>query len=808
MTDSERSDRRGGRVAAVAWARVDLRNRWRSLVVLGLLAGVTGGFALAALSGARRSNTALERLRERTNASDAAVFASQSQDPNGKHDFAALARRPEVKAIARWNLMFGELQGNPGGLLFGPSDRTWGGMIDKPVVMQGRMFDANADDEMVIDETTARTKQAHIGQIIDLHLYLNSQSESGGKARGPDLRLRVVGVVRNVQQFLFVTDGQGIVSPGVVARYGKVPDVAILENAYVQLRDPARDVPALQHDVNQFVGAGTPILDFHEVARRVDTSTAVETSALLLLFAAVALAGGVLVGQALSRSASVVRGDVDVLRTIGLTRREMVTGATLPHVVSAVVGAATAMLTALIASRWFPVGVAARIDPERGIHADWLVLVPGVLVLVVLVIGGVVVVGRGACSRSASRATRSGSGLARWVRNNAPVTVGVGAAMALEPGRERTRVAVRPALVGAMVGVLGVTAALTINDGLRDTLAHPARAGVTWNVNVQPTDSEITAAGLKQTLLDQVRAVPGVAAASLTDRELIPVNGVGVPTFMFRAVGDSAGGPIALTLTSGHAPHNASEGAIGPATARDLGVGVGGTVRVGASHHSVKIVGEALFPSDVHAGFDQGLWLDPAGFLASAPPVDRAKQVGPERLIAVRFVPGVSADAATTRLASTLGHKVNNIGPADVPPEFTNLRNVRTLPVVLAVFLAVLAVAAAWHVLTTSARVRRREFAILGSLGLTRHDIRAVLRSQATTIGVAGLLIGVPVGIIGGRLAWRMVTGRVPLENVPPWPLLGVALLIPGVVVIAIALALVAGRRVARLPTAQILRAE
>ena len=132
----------------------------------------------------------------------------------------------------------------------------------------------------------------------------------------------------------------------------------------------------------------------------------------------------------------------------------------------------------------------------------------------------------------------------------------------------------------------------------------------------------------------------------------------------------------------------------------------------------------------------------------------------------------------------------------------------RTLPVVLAVFLAVLAVAAAWHVLTTSARVRRREFAILGSLGLTRHDIRAVLRSQATTIGVAGLIIGVPLGIIGGRLVWRMVTGRVPLENVPPWPMLGVALLIPGVVVIAIALAVVAGRRVARLPTAQILRAE
>src|SRR5438477_6995803 len=143
VNDSGRNDRRGGRVAAVAWARVDLRGRWPSLVVLGLLAGVTGGFALASLSGARRSDTALERLRERTNASDAAIFASQSQDPNGKHDFAALARQPEVTAIARWNLLFGELQGKPGGVLFGPSDRAWGGEIDKPLVIRGRMFDPN-----------------------------------------------------------------------------------------------------------------------------------------------------------------------------------------------------------------------------------------------------------------------------------------------------------------------------------------------------------------------------------------------------------------------------------------------------------------------------------------------------------------------------------------------------------------------------------------------------------------------------------------------------------------------------------------
>jgi FtsX-like permease family len=807
VTGTEPTARGGGRAAAVAWARVDLRARWRSLVVIGLLAGVTGGFALAAFSGARRSDTALARLRARTNASDAAVFASQSA--NAHPDWAGLARRPEVKSLARWNLLFGEADGQPASVFLAPSDGRWGGAIDKPVVLHGRMFDPAADDEIVVDETMARMYHVHLGEIHDLHFYLTTQQESAGsKPQGPDARLRVVGIVRNLEQFLFVTDGQIIASPGVVARYSKVPHVAILENAFAQLRDPARDASALQRDVNKYVADGTPILDFHEVARRVETSTVVESSALVLLALAVAAAGGILVGQALSRSAAVVGTDTNVLRAIGLTRREMALGATLPHLVPIAVATVAGGLTALIASRWFPVGVAARLDPDRGVHADWVVFGLGILLVVVLMLGATALVALRTCTRRDARSTRTRSGFARWVRNNTAPAVGLGASMALEPGGDRTRVAVRPALIGAIVGVLGVTAALTINHGLHDALAHPARAGVTWDADVAPNDSDITVDGLRQPLLDRVRAAPHVAAASLVDREPIPVNGVGVPMFMFRPIGAVVGGPIALTLTSGRAPSGANEGVIGPASAHELRVGIGDVVRVGPRQHQVKIVGEALFPSDVHAGFDQGLWLTPSGFAASDLPVDIQKQIGPERVIAVRFASGAPLAAATEQLRSTLGASVSDVTSAEVPVELTNLRNVRTLPVVLAAFLALLAIAASWHVLMTSTRVRRREFAILRSLGFTRRGMRAVLSAQATTIGAVGLLIGIPVGLVVGRLAWSVVTGRVPLENVPPWPAIGLALILPSVILIANVVALWPGRRVARLRPAHVLRTE
>jgi hypothetical protein len=299
-------------------------------------------------------------------------------------------------------------------------------VIDKPLVVAGRMFDPKADDEMVIDETVVRNGDGHLGQVLDLHLYLDSQVNSGGKAIGPDVHLRVVGVVRNVQQFLFVTDGQGIVSPGVVARYGKVPKVAIHANAYVQLVHPGRDLPALQRDVNATIGKGTPVLDFQEVARRVATTTSVESSALFLLFVAVAAAGTVLVGQALTRSAAVIGEHVGVLRAMGMRRRELVVAATLPHVVAGAVAAATTIVTALIASRWYPVGIAARLDPDRGIHADWLVFAPGTLAIATLILGGVASVAYRTATRKLSRPARVRRGTARWVRRNAPVAVGVG----------------------------------------------------------------------------------------------------------------------------------------------------------------------------------------------------------------------------------------------------------------------------------------------------------------------------------------------------------------------------------------------
>src|SRR6185436_9778883 len=58
------------------WVRADLRRRWRSWVVLGLLAGISVGLASAAVAGARRTESAAPRFMEVAHVPTAAVLAN------------------------------------------------------------------------------------------------------------------------------------------------------------------------------------------------------------------------------------------------------------------------------------------------------------------------------------------------------------------------------------------------------------------------------------------------------------------------------------------------------------------------------------------------------------------------------------------------------------------------------------------------------------------------------------------------------------------------------------------------------------
>jgi len=136
------------------------------------------------------------------------------------------------------------------------------------------------------------------------------------------------------------------------------------------------------------------------------------------------------------------------------------------------------------------------------------------------------------------------------------------------------------------------------------------------------------------------------------------------------------------------------------------------------------------------------------------------------------------------------------------------VKDVAVLPLALSVFLAVLAIGAVGHALSTAVRRRAHELAVLRALGLTRRQSRLVIVTQGTLLAIIGLVFGIPLGIALGRTLWHAAADVTPLSYRSPVAVLALLLIAPAALLAANLLATWPARRAARLRVAQILRAE
>ncbi|MCU1368326.1 MAG: hypothetical protein JWN39_3965 [Ilumatobacteraceae bacterium] len=765
------------------------------MVVLGVLAGLTAGLAVAAFDGAQRTATALHRLEARNNASDAVVFASQTS--SDKPYWTTLASRPEVASIARWRLLFG-LVGDEYTVMFGPSDDVWLQQIDRPIVVAGRMFDPSKPNEVVVDDQ-AGADAPPLGSTVQFDAFGRYDPAVGDvPGSGPSVQLTVVGVIHTSLSWEFTSGG--FVSPAFFAKYGD--QVEFAENAFVQLRHGGGDMTALRRDASRDLFAGVPVLDLRTTARRVTATTDVEKAMLMLLAGIVAVAGLVFVGQAIARSAATIGSDVPTLRALGMTRREMLAAALRPHTLTAITAALTLALTTTIASRWFPVGLAAQVDPARGIRVDVALVLGAIVALVVLITAQVALSSWLAAAPTDGRRRVRASLLTR-VGLMRPLAVGVGVRMALEGNRSTGRGGSRSALVGAVAAVAGIVAIVTLNHGLDDSLSHPQVAGVAWDVTVTPNAEDTSLEGVNPTVVDAVIDQPGLAATGTIGRVTVQIGEVGVPTF--TVIPRGTGSQIQLVTLQGRPPDADDEIELGPSTARDLGVDIGDTIQL-EDGRAARVVGLGLFPSDVHAQFDEGAWVSNSRWFDLLGRQDT--QEGAEFAIAVRFADRDHIADQTQTLATALAPVASDVAPAEVPYELSNLHNVRRLPTLLAIFLTVLGIVAVGHALFTTVRRRGKDFAVMSALGVTRTGSRIVLAVQGSTVAVVGLLFGLPLGLLAGRAGWQAITDRVPLTFRSPIAFVGILLIAPIAIVVANALAVLPGHRAAKLEPALILRSE
>jgi hypothetical protein len=142
------------------------------------------------------------------------------------------------------------------------------------------------------------------------------------------------------------------------------------------------------------------------------------------------------------------------------------------------------------------------------------------------------------------------------------------------------------------------------------------------------------------------------------------------------------------------------------------------------------------------------------------------------------------------------------------PAEIVNYKTIGITPTLLVSGLALGAIAALALTLLSSVRQRRRDLALLKTIGFVRRQLAAAVAWQATVAALVGIVVGVPLGVIAGRWLWNLFAEQIYAVPYPTVPIVSLVLVGVGTLVLANVIAAVPARSAARTPTAFLLRSD
>jgi hypothetical protein len=465
-----------------------------------------------------------------------------------------------------------------------------------------------------------------------------------------------------------------------------------------------------------------------------------------------------------------------------------------------------------------PLGPVRRVSP-RGIAFDWTVLGAGVgALIVVLAALSIVLAYRQAPQRLARRArlfTPRRSRVATAAAASGLSVSGVaGMRLAFDPGRDKRAVPVRSATLGAVLAIVVVVTTVVFGASLDTLVSHPALYGWNWDYELLGNYGGFADVPQPQTghLLDRD---PNVAAWVRVSFDDLRIDGQAVPV-----LGTTPKAAVAPPLLSGHALDSPDQVVLGAGTLAQLHKHIGDKVTFDNGRQKparLVIVGTATLPA---IGALESLHLEIAtGAVISErliPTADRGfgDLPGSPEAILVRFRAGANPAAARSSLlriadeVNILGHGAPTVIPVQRPAEIVNYRTMGNTPAWLGAALATGAVVALGLTLVASVRRRRRDLALLKTLGFTRRQLAATVAWQASIAVALGVIIGLPLGIVIGRALWNRFASALHVVPDPTVPALTIAVIGIAALVLANVVAAIPGLQAARTETAVLLRAE
>ena len=301
--------------------------------------------------------------------------------------------------------------------------------------------------------------------------------------------------------------------------------------------------------------------------------------------------------------------------------------------------------------------------------------------------------------------------------------------------------------------------------------------------------------GADEQLIAEVRNDDTLAGATMGTRAATTIDGRSVPAYGFEALHGTA----QLTVLEGRLPTRGDEVALGAQSLRDLGRDVGDTVTARAADGArvpLHIVGRTVFPSislNATYGLGEGAAFTAEGLEALEPNAEPS-------FFLVNLGDGTSLGSVRRHYGEDL-----DIDGVNRPGDIESYSRIRATPIVLAALLAVLGIGVLAHLPVTSIRNRRRDLAILKTLGATRRQLALAVAWQATTLVAVALVVGVPLGIVGGSLVWRAFSNDLGIGDAVSVPVLAFVGIVAAGLVLANLIALAPGRAAARTQAAVLL---
>lgn len=787
------------------WMRVrtELRAGWRAWLGLALAFALAGGLAMAAATGARRTATVYPRFFDAYRGAHVVTGGITFDDPVERAAAqTAIAHLPQVEAYASTQFIAEGFELPSGVPVTFPESFVLGDAtgqallhVGRAKVLRGRMFEPDAPDEAVIDLVAA--DRLGIGPGDRVTILLMDPESGASTIRRP---VTIVGTV-------IAPGGVGAVGEAQLAAVNVTPGFM---RANAPFLPPNEDGPYVRlrsvADIDAFTQAArkiAPTLDFPIIAPRqiagVQKMMRYNVSALWILAALLAVAALAIIGQAIARQLAAEASMHRVMAALGTTRNQLIASDLIRAALAGVVGAALAVPIALAGSALTPYGIGRLIEPDPGVLADPFVLVIGALATFLAAVGAAVIPAIRLARRSAVRRPERPSRTVEMLRSlGAGPTAVAGARLALVPGRGMRTVPVRATIAGLALAIGSFAAASTFTASFRSLLEHPELYGFTWDVFAGSEDAALDAKVIAADP-DIVESTPGgYGNISIAGKAFLPL--------VFEP------GTIEPTVLAGRAPRADDEIALGTTLLRRLKRTVGQTVMVeapeseGAPPTEFTIVGRVVVPpvffQQVEPGESTAMTL--AAFQKLAP----SEGEDPTIPHLIRYRKGVDARAKVAELREKIPGLF--VGQFREPgAELAALKRSTGLPIALTFVLLLMGIGTLVHTLITSIRKRRRDLAILKTLGFVSRQVRGTVAWQTSILVGVALLVGIPAGIVAGRWGWRLFADTIGVVPLPVSPVLLTVVILPLVgIALANIVGLLPGRNAARTSAATVLRTE